>query len=670
MRPASGHAAVEEYRLSGARFYGLECRWPLFQGQPRLRLAKEEQVARTVPAAEVGWRQGRGDWQPEPTGFGLWEVRHVRSGELRPFSRAGILPDKLSVDIEPGIDMSQGQFLFRHGENALVAGNDANAEVTVEPAGSSIRVHVSAVDAANPPVRVHLRLHWPQGHELPVQAPFPGHGARILREGEPSGRLLAVDDLYGVRAIGLSPDATQEFWLEGELKAPDIGRIMRVAHFRERLRKSGVSHELPLVDVRDMIELLLSASSSSDAQVVIQVVDRYQKVHERVRVSRFSAAVECNADTSLVTFAPALDGGTAPKVEAFPLARPGNEPMEIEAAGTAGVPQCAVLPDEMDLGEPWLLVVRHDERIRARPCTVGGSPRQEAMAAADDGRIPSLAEALSIDDPEARTEGLGAAMDTMLAKEAAERTEDDWSFLRDSLLRADSLPPSALDLLTVLVTRPNLLVRCLFELESAHRQLLWRLEDELPFSWLLIRRQTWWREARRAFAQRREELTGIKDQPEQLARELVVPILTEGAARLPALNTTATDIEVRLHDDKLSQYFYENLEQELAKERYEMIRRRAHRDDWPDGYRAKEWQEELEDIHPGLWQSRDEHPARHPIFDAPVAAAWCCFRGQPTDRTTFLVKRMRAHDNHWFDVAYQATWFRLARAQDRPRKQQ
>ena len=670
VKPASEHAAEEEYRLSGARFYGLECRWPLFQGRPRLRLTKDEQATRAVPAAEVGWRQGRGDWKPEPTGFGLWEVRHVRAGELRHFSRAGILPDRLAVAIEPGADMSQGHIVLKHGEDILVAGNDSQAEVAAEPADGHVRVRVSALDTAEPPVRVQLRLHWPHAQELSVQAPFPGHGARILREGERSGRLLAVDDLYGVRAIALSPDATQEFWIEGELKAPDVGKLLRVAHFRERLRKSGVSHELPLVDVRDMIDLLLSASSSSDAHVAIQVVDRYQKVHEEIRVSRFSAAVECNPDISLVSISPGIDGGTAPKVEALPLARPGDDPMEIEAADSADLPQCAVLPDEMDLGEPWLLVVRHDERIRARPCTVGGSPRQDAAATPDQGRIPSLAEALAIEDPELRTEGLGAAMDAMLAKEAAEWTEDDWSFLRDSLLRAESLPPSALDLLRVLVTKPKLLIRCLFALESAPRQLLWRLEDELPFSWLLIRRQTWWKEAMRAFVQRREQLAGIIDQHEHVARELVVSILAEGKARLAALEAVSTDIELRLQGDRPSQYYYEKLEQRLGKERRELIRRMANLDEWPRGYGATQWHGEVGPVPDGLWQSRDEHPARRPILDSPVAAAWCCFLGQPTDRTTFLVKRMRAHDNDWFDVAYRATWSRLARVQDQARKQQ
>ena len=135
VRPASGHAAEEEYRLSGTRFYDLESRWPLFQGPPRLRLARAEQPARAVSAAEVAWRQGSGDWIPQPTGFGLWDVRHVRSGELRHFSRAGILPERFSVAIEPGEGMSQGCFLLEHGDDVLVAGQDPQLEVAAEPAG-------------------------------------------------------------------------------------------------------------------------------------------------------------------------------------------------------------------------------------------------------------------------------------------------------------------------------------------------------------------------------------------------------------------------------------------------------------------------------------------------------------------------------------------------------
>ena len=71
-----------------------------------------------------------------------------------------------------------------------------------------------------------------------------------------------------------------------------------------------------------------------------------------------------------------------------------------------------------------------------------------------------------------------------------------------------------------------------------------------------------------------------------------------------------------------------------------------------------------------LCQDADEPRPRQPHFDTPVAAAWCCFRGKPTQRTTFLVKRIRAHDREWFDLAYSATWFRLAHMQDQLKERQ
>ena len=112
-----------------------------------------------------------------------------------------------------------------------------------------------------------------------MQAPFPGQGGRFLREGYTLDRDLAVDDLYGVRAVALSPDPNETFRIEGELKAPELGGLLRVAHFRRPLSKSGVKHELALIDVRPMIDLMLAASSSSEASVDLRIVDRSQREH-------------------------------------------------------------------------------------------------------------------------------------------------------------------------------------------------------------------------------------------------------------------------------------------------------------------------------------------------------------------------------------------------------
>ena len=71
-----------------------------------------------------------------------------------------------------------------------------------------------------------------------------------------------------------------------------------------------------------------------------------------------------------------------------------------------------------------------------------------------------------------------------------------------------------------------------------------------------------------------------------------------------------------------------------------------------------------------IWQDPNAHWSRQPLFDTPIAAAWCCFLSKPTDRTVFFVKHIRAYDPEWFDLTYSAAWFFLARKQDNGRKRQ
>ena len=676
IRPSSGQAAEEEYRLSGQRFYDFESTCPLFRGTPTLRVAKAEQVARAVPANEVGWRQAGGSWRQNPIGSGLWELRHVRGGELRYFGRAGILPERISLSIEPGSDMSRGHLVLNEADAARVAAHDAEAVVTTRIEGTTVRVRTAARDALTPPVRVQLRLHWPGAAELAVQAPFPGQGGRIQRDGRPVDGELAVDDLYGVRAIALSPDGSQRFWIEGELKAPDLGGLLRVAHFRRPLRISGVKHELPIVDVRPMIELLLAASSSSDASVALRIVDRYQREHGAVRVNRFVATLEYDPSMTFVSVSPMPDDETPTTFEALQIARPDLEPVPLDVVGPVDTPQGATLPQGLNVDESRLLVVGRNDRVRIRPVAIGGkSDSSDAFVGVRDAETPRLREAMDLSDFDSRTQAVSDAIDVMLAHDDTERGDEEWSFLTDSLLCAEGLPATALDLLKVLVTKPKLLVRCLFRLDSAPRNMLWRLEEELPFSWLLIRRDIWWTEAKLAFERLREQLSGVFDREhDRIAREHVASILDEGEVRNSALNTVSTDIAFRLEGGRLSHRIVDAARQERDRNLPEQIHLRANLDDWPTGDGRREWTQELEQgvllDKLGMWQDPNEHPARQPFFDTPIAAAWCCFLSKPTARTIFLVKRIRTHDPEWFDIAYSAAWFRLARMVDDIRERQ
>ena len=180
LKPASEQMVEEDYWLSGDRFYSFASPYPLFRGHPRLILSKAEATPRAVPPNEVSWRAVGTHWQPFPDGPGLWEVRHVHRGVLRHHGRVGLLPDALSLAVEPTSE-SKGHLVLGDGQGVGVACDANGTDVEVERAAGQVRMRLTAVDAFNPPADVALRLRWPRARELRVWAPFPGAGARFCQ---------------------------------------------------------------------------------------------------------------------------------------------------------------------------------------------------------------------------------------------------------------------------------------------------------------------------------------------------------------------------------------------------------------------------------------------------------------------------------------------------------
>ena len=583
----------------------------------------------------------------------------MHGGELRHLSRTGILPEQFSVRLVPGSDMSEGLVELNNADGAKVLG-DQNIEIDARVEGNAVRAHVRAHNAAVAPARVQLRLHWQGAEELVVLVPFPGQGGRFLRDGRLVDGSIAVDDLYGARAAAISAAGSKRFWIEGDLKAPDLEHgLLTVAYFRLPLRQSGMTHEMPLIDARPMIELLLGASSSSDTRVVLRIVDEFQNQHGALQIHRFAGTVEYDSSTAFVQAPQTRNSQPAVTFEALPISRPDADPVRLDIIDPAGAPHVAELPQDVNLNEPWLVVARQDDRLHVRPVVVGGRSNDSSNMLPDD--VPLLHEALRLNDQDSRIQATAAAIDVMLDTEDARRADNEWSFLTNSLLRAEGLPATELDLLKVLVTKPRLLARCVFRLESAPRRQLWQLEDDLQFSWLLIRRDVWWTEAERLFNRLREQLDD-----DQLVRQHMTSVLDEGTER--GLRAVAVDIDFRLKGGRIPDPIVEAARKKRDEDTQAQLTLRSGTNDWPKGYGRNEWAEELQQGHPlnqqAIWQRDDEPRERQPIFDTPVAAAWCCFHSQPTETTTFLVKRMRAHDPEWFDSAYEAAWFRLAVDQD------
>ena len=653
IRPASSEQPDQEYRLGGERWYQMASKFPLFRGVPNLRAGASDGLPKKLPPKEVSWRQTGGDWLQQPNGFGLWQVRHIVNEELRFHGRVGILPGGLSVQAEPGDSAAQGSLIFTGAQDARVT-TDGPIGQEVDHTAGGLRVAFTAHDDNDPPTTLSLRLHWPNTTTaLPVETPFPARGGRFLRQGDVVAEELAVGELYGVKAVAYAPPPAK-FSLEGDLKANNLGALAKVAHFRRPLRQEGARHVLSLADVRPLAKFLLSTSSDLDARVRLQLVDAAGTPQAALDVFRFAKRLEYDPRDLFITLSPEDTGGET-LFEALPIARPEDDPVALAMTGTNVIP----LPDTLRNNEPWLVVARNHE-VGIRPVAISFAPElrhpvQAGASLRDVSRLPVETD---------RRRSIGDAFNR-LTDDGDENGKhgEDWEFLTNMFLRADGVPAAAIDVLTELTRHPRLLVRCMFGLESAPRQLLWAVEDELSFSWLLIKRLIWWEEAKRSFQQNYELLEKVLDDSDEAAQRAgqhVQSVLEEGVARNGGLRSVATDLRVRLNGGYLSQSYADAkkaLEDESASEQ---IKVRNALDDWPQGDGRQQWAGELGKSWDLLWRP-NTLGHQQPICDTPVAAALLSILPslEPSHRAVFMVKRMRAHDPDWFDVVYARVWTQL-----------
>ena len=583
-------------------------------------------------------------------------------GELRYFRRIGIMPVDMTMELRPGSSVGAGCLAFTGAEKVRVATDDASMDV--HEGGDTLRVNLKAADQFQPPTTVKLKLHWPGTSELRVVVPFPGQGGQFLREGALVHSTVAVDDLYGIRAVALSPPPSGNFWIEGELKATDLEDLRKVAYFRRPLRPVGAMHELPLIDVRALIELLLSASSTSDARVDLRIVNGGGEQQCSLTVSRFAATLGYSADNAYVELSPPPEGGGEWAFQALPMARPDQDPLTLETDGRPDS-HVAALPD-LRPDEPWLAIARHDGRVCVQPAEI--PPSRPAALVAGHSPPPRLVEAARVAESDQRQAAVHRSLQEMLDG-GVDGIDEEWEFLTQTLVSTVDLPASSVDVLVGLTRIPRLLVRCLFRVDSAPRQRLWHLERELPFSWLLVKRSIWWEEAKGAFEIVRDTLASAgQDDAAETALDHVSSILAEGGRTNAGLQTVGFDTGLRLAGGRLTQEF--STEKRAARDQATppQIVLRNRLDDWPAGDGRKEWADEIgyKEVLSVLWQNPDELGYRQPLFDTPVAAAFCSLVApiEPTRRAVYLVRRIRAHDPEWFDLAYAAAWTHLAVVQD------
>lgn len=682
IRTAQEQERQFEHRLVGARCFDFEAPVPVYRGAPKLSSIEPEGAQRPVPAAQVSWRASRGDaWLRNPDSAGVWRVRRVVDGETVFLSKICWAGADFSAKVVPGRESTRG-FVDVTGASLDVACEHPQMNVETDRRTDRLRVTLRFVpDVAagtgggrkDPPPHVKLATRWPNGSTLPVTVPFPGRGARFVHPDHGDAdrrRALSVESLYGWRALAISPRTSDAFRLVGELRASDLDARMQAAHhFNVALPKigEGVS-ELPLILVHDELESLFAVTKLLDARIHLELTSGGFKEAQTV-IRRFACDVEVSSDDASVYRVPArcVPDGAPVTFEAFSLENPGLGRTPLEPAENDGEVKGWKIPESALRRQTRVVLARSGDQYFAHP-SVDASDR--APLGAEEAR--SLAEAASIADMEARI----AAMKRILQDMVEGGNRENWEYLADLLDVSRGLPATTFDALDCLSDDPAALVRLLLRTPREEaRARIWRLEHELPFTWLLVPVRVWRNEMTATHRAIRTELEDVgvfaADEVRRRADERLAQVAAEAACfhrGLILLEQFADDmvsdrrVDPQASATPLPLGAFDELFR--AEGPYQVLLRAGQDFRWPAGPDREGWAAEISSLRVSPWSSvwADCQGVgyRRPLTDAPFGAAFAAALGvHVSRRLVHAVKLLRSHAPEWFDAAYAAAIARL-----------
>ena len=681
IRTAQEQERQFEHRLTGKRCFDFEAPAPVYHDPPALSFIEPDGARRRVPAAQVSWRAARGDaWLRNPDSPGVWRVRREDDGEIVFLSKICWAGADFGAKVVPGRESTHG-FVDIRGASLDVACEHPHIDVESERQADRLRVTVRFVpDRAvvaedgptGPPSHVKLVTRWPNGSTLPVTVPFPGRGARFVHpeHGDVGRRrALSVESLYGWRALAISPKASDTFRLVGELRACDLDEQMQAAaHFEVALPEigEGVS-ELPLVQVHDALESLFAATKSLDARVHLELISG-GITGERTWVRRFAGDVKASNASICSVPARCVPDGAPVTFEAFSLEAPGRGRTPLEPAGDDGAEGGWKIPESAFRQQTRIVLARSGDQYFARPFI---DPNDRAPLDAAEAR--SLADASSIPDMEARI----AAMRRILQEMVEGDGDENWEYLADLLDVGRGLPATTFDALDCLSGNPAALVRLLLRTpEEEARARIWRLEHELPFTWLLVPVRVWREEMTATHQTIRAELEGVAvfaaDEVRQRADERLHQVATEaarfcrGLISLKCFADEAISGRRVVHQASAIPPLREVFDGLLGTEGpYQVLLRASSDFRWPAGPDRDDWAAEIALLResPGkdaVWADCQGVGFRRPLTDAPFGAAFAAASGvRVSRRLVHATKLLRSQASEWFDTAYAAALGRI-----------
>ncbi|NJA07818.1 hypothetical protein HC024_19090 [Methylococcaceae bacterium WWC4] len=476
----------ENYRISGTALPCVLNSYPLYLGLPRITWNKGESKQ---PHLKTQWKQmiAGASWNDHFTECcgRVWIRLFDSEKRIEIFRRqVVVLPKPFRIEGTIGQGSSAGSYSLQGLLGASVIG-DHNAQIS--RVGNSAEIIYPFLQSVNLP-QVTLKLDWSNESQINLLLPYPQRGAVFQLAGQMLTRdeIVSLDRLGGLRLFLQDQAGGRRYWIDAELITTDsLDSELPRLRFQDRLPVLTSGRlEINLLTWQDRIASLLSSSRSLDALVRLQISTSQGETLARLNIARFDCFLEPNFPAQQVRLSTTSFekigqiGLQNIRIEMFPLWNPKEQPIALEQ--NAERADSWNLPDRLTSG-PWWIIGRDGDWARFRP--ILWSIRGDNVSASESNLEASIRE------PNAtlREETLAAVLQQL----GRNPDDADWPLLFDLIRLSREFPTSSLDVLTRLVSYPETLALALLKSDDDLFDCVWRLAEQLPFSWSLLSTQCW-----------------------------------------------------------------------------------------------------------------------------------------------------------------------------------
>lgn len=647
------------YALAGEPLLGL-FQQVVWKGMPGMERTSDEAGVEAVDAGKLEWRDDAGQWHRSPDACvgSVW-IRCVDEDQVVARRRALVMPADTLLVVAPGRDALSGSVsIAGSGISALTVEANTAYACEVQRQGSVFQLTCRCV-TGDIPSCVKVEVAFGKRH-VPLVLPWPGAKQGFITAG---GSPVSVDteisltDLPRYFAVAQTRDHARfevHAHAPSEVLPPKGRASSRVCIGRLKGdTTSGVV--LPLDEIREECAALLNTVDDLDAELPIEVVRLGQSVVRRtIRIRRYPAKFTVQHDGRITTFGledvdrhgKRLLGAIEAKVK--PLWRP-DEAWDDVAQEPNGTWK---FEHSSRQNGPWLMTGWIGEECFVRPTMV---TVREGYHYFPTGAV----ERAIFSDRLERRDAFEAVMREMSETNFG---TGEWKRLLSFVTATAELPASTFHILKTLIEYPDAMAQVAVELASTETfPAIYQAMEALPFSWSLLPLSSWQNAVTRLDAElesRRDQLEEIGLCADDLKRRQLRTLARHLSKQGPALSAIVQALSRSFPDVSAQTQRPPTVNPELSEVLLDHAQRdlllRHQRDEWPQD--PVESLLERAHIPKTIEQSmrpRTRRGFEGQVLAAPlVAALYSQFVATRRPWEHAILRRLRAFDEEWFDLAH------------------